>query len=1115
MGYATKRRLEFLENRLLLTASGLDLVLVGDSTVHADGLHTTGWGDVLQDFTDGDVENLAVSGSSSATFYDSFWASEDGIQSQLDENDIVLIQFGINDPYKPAGGLSETEYKDFLQRYVDETRDAGGIPVLVTSPASRGYWPASDTDNAVYVAGGGRGPFPQFTREVAIDTDTPLIDLFEFTDNELQSLSIIDAWSKYVGDQTPGSSFARWLEDPTCAPPADNTCLVDKDHTGESGAIVWAEFVSTQLTEILVEEGIVSPSPTPTEPEPTEPEPTEPEPTEPEPTPFDGKIILLGDSTVFSHNEIEVGWGEALGDHVDGQIVSHASHGYSSATFYETHWNGEGGVRSSVDAGDVVLIQFGIEDRFRPAPGLTEAEYKDYLFRFVEETRQIGASPILVTSPAGFYYWPSSDPDNASFSGGGRGDFPQFTRDAAVEFDVPLIDLSGFSENTFRSMGIVEAWSTFVADQSPTSNFARWLEDPGCAPPAGNTCFVDRNHTGTEGAQIWAEFIADQLGEILSLEVDAEPEPTEPEPTDPEPTDPEPTDPEPTEPEPTEPEPTEPEPTEPEPTEPEPTEPEPTEPEPTEPEPTEPEPTEPEPSEPEPQPSDYRFVLIGDSTVGNTTVAEVGWGEVFDAHVEATVDNAAVGGASSKLYYDIYWNGGIRDFVSEDHVVLIQFGIEDRWRPAPGLTEAEYREYLERFIVETRERGATPVLVTSPAGFNYWPASDPDTAFFSGAGRAEFPAWTRDVGQQTDTPVIDLLGFSEQMFASMSITEAWSTFVADQSPGSAYARWLDDPSCAPPSGFSCLVDKNHTGEEGANIYAEFIADELADILVTPTNDDEIPGSAVDDSGPGAIGETGQLTLTQSGPDAWHRVELTNTYDAPVVIAQLATVDDPDPATVRVRNVEAGHFELQIDEWDYLDGVHGQETINYLVLESGNHSLDDGTTVEVGTVQVNDEWDAVDFELTFDATPVILSQVQTTNDPSAVTTRQNNVTTTGFELRVQEEQAADQSHGIETIGYVVISAGANSSYEAGFSGIANHEVASTAFASDWIAPPVLFAAAQSAFGGNNAVTRQLNVTPGGFETFMQEEQSLNTDVRHTFESIGFVAFVSAGNLWDEL
>ena len=77
-----------------------------------------------------------------------------------------------------------------------------------------------------------------------------------------------------------------------------------------------------------------------------------------------------------------------------------------------------------------------------------------------------------------------------------------------------------------------------------------------------------------------------------------------------------------------------------------------------------------------------------------------------------------------------------------------------------------------------------------------------------------------------------------------------------------------------------------------------------------------------------IGETGRIKTTNE----WFTVTLDNTYNNPVVIANSLSLDDFDPATVRVRNVSHNSFEVRVEEWSYLDGDHRTETIGYLVIE---------------------------------------------------------------------------------------------------------------------------------------------------------------------------------------
>ena len=95
-------------------------------------------------------------------------------------------------------------------------------------------------------------------------------------------------------------------------------------------------------------------------------------------------------------------------------------------------------------------------------------------------------------------------------------------------------------------------------------------------------------------------------------------------------------------------------------------------------------------------------------------------------------------------------------------------------------------------------------------------------------------------------------------------------------------------------------------------------------------------------------------------------------------------------------------------------------MGYLVLETGSHVLPDGTQIDVGVLQTGHSWANVFFSATFAASPVTLSQSQTYIGEQAVITRQRNITNTGFEVRLQEEEGNDNWHFVETIGYVAVS-----------------------------------------------------------------------------------------------
>ncbi len=87
------------------------------------------------------------------------------------------------------------------------------------------------------------------------------------------------------------------------------------------------------------------------------------------------------------------------------------------------------------------------------------------------------------------------------------------------------------------------------------------------------------------------------------------------------------------------------------------------------------------------------------------------------------------------------------------------------------------------------------------------------------------------------------------------------------------------------------------------------------------------GNITDERGD-IIGEVGQVDVDQN----WTKVLMNNKYHNPVIIARAMTKNDNDPFTVRVNQNHAGSFNIQIQEWSYLDGTHTPEKIAYLIIE---------------------------------------------------------------------------------------------------------------------------------------------------------------------------------------
>jgi lysophospholipase L1-like esterase len=113
--------------------------------------------------------------------------------------------------------------------------------------------------------------------------------------------------------------------------------------------------------------------------------------------------------------------------------------------------------------------------------------------------------------------------------------------------------------------------------------------------------------------------------------------------------------------------------------------------------------------------------LVGDSTMADKPVipanAERGWGQMLPAFFRETlrIENHAVNGRSSKSFLAEDRWAAITNKLRPGDWVIVQFGHNDEKRNDPKrFTEpfGEFKSNLERYLVETRVHGATPILAT-------------------------------------------------------------------------------------------------------------------------------------------------------------------------------------------------------------------------------------------------------------------------------------------------------------------------------------------------------------------------------------------------------------------
>lgn len=181
-------------------------------------------------------------------------------------------------------------------------------------------------------------------------------------------------------------------------------------------------------------------------------------------------IYLIGDSTVADYTLDEdyaskrypvTGWGQEFQPffqnfrkgiisfiHTDRvKIDDRAKGGRSTRTFFqEGRWRA---VVGQLKKGDVVMMQFGHNDaaenkteRYVPIEG-----YKEFLRLYVSQTREKGATPILLTPIARNYPWENGKLQNV------HGKYPDAVKEVANEMNVLLIDLNQLSMDSFSEKG--------------------------------------------------------------------------------------------------------------------------------------------------------------------------------------------------------------------------------------------------------------------------------------------------------------------------------------------------------------------------------------------------------------------------------------------------------------------------------------------------------------------------------------------------------------------------------------------------------------------------------------------------------------------------------------
>src|SRR6478672_10163042 len=193
------------------------------------------------------------------------------------------------------------------------------------------------------------------------------------------------------------------------------------------------------------------------------------------------RLVLVGDSTVAEQS----GWGPGFRRLAkEGvEVINLAANGRSSKSFID-----EGLWSKALDArGRYYLIQFGHNDEPGKGPEREtdpRTTYRTFMARYVDESRAIGAIPVLVTSLVRRIFNPDGTIKTTQTP------YVEAVRALAAEKHVPLVDLHAISLADAEHAGD-DVW----ADLSPR-------DDQGQ---------IDRTHLNAKGSDVVGRMVADAL----------------------------------------------------------------------------------------------------------------------------------------------------------------------------------------------------------------------------------------------------------------------------------------------------------------------------------------------------------------------------------------------------------------------------------------------------------------------------------------------------------------------------------------------------------------------------------------------------------------------------
>ncbi|MBC7874867.1 MAG: rhamnogalacturonan acetylesterase [Ferruginibacter sp.] len=212
-----------------------------------------------------------------------------------------------------------------------------------------------------------------------------------------------------------------------------------------------------------------------------------------------------------------------------------------------------------------------------------------------------------------------------------------------------------------------------------------------------------------------------------------------------------------------------------------------------------------------------KIFLAGDSTIAikeTKAYPETGWGMPFVYFWDSTVTvvNRAKNGRSTKTFLSEGLWKSIVDEAGEGDYVFIQFGHNDESpdKKERYATPDTFKMNLTRFIRETRERKAIPVLLTPVSRRKFKDGR-------AVATHESYSALTREVAREQQVAFIDL---DEK---SMALYEQWG----EENSKKLFLQLETGDHPNYPDG---KVDNTHFTELGARLIAQLVLKEIRIVI---------------------------------------------------------------------------------------------------------------------------------------------------------------------------------------------------------------------------------------------------------------------------------------------